>query len=1051
MQKLIEFFLRNYKFTFVLLLLVMLVGIRGMLSLNSESYPTVDLGVAIIITPYPGAAPEDVEADVTKLIEEKVRTVRGLKDVSSVSQIGLSRIVVRADIDNYDAATVMDDVEAAVKSVGGLPPGVPAPQYREVNSEEFPALEVGVIGSNDQRQRDRYADFLRETVEDIPGVLKVELQGFRKREFSIYLHREKLDQYHVGATEVIETLRRRNISVPAGDLVGQKEQYLVRLNGKARSVAELLETPIRTNYSGQQVLLKQIATVVDGEEDARILASVNGEPATLLIVTKRGGADTISLVHRIEEVLETLKVPQGLDIRVYNNEAKKVKNRTEVLISNAVVGLVLVIVFMLIFLPGRVGLVSALSLPISLLATFAFMPPLDMNLNVVTISALVIALGMLVDNSVVIGENYARLKEEGLDSFSAAGKAASQFWLPITCTALTTIAAFLPMLVTKGVLGQFIRYIPMIVTISLLVSLFECFFLLPMRLKLVDKKESSKTNASANQDQPRSDWFKAVVSLFETFMNHVLRHRYLMAALFSGIILGSIYLLVVVNRFVLFPAEQTEIYLGRFENAKGTTLEATRESASWLAKEVKAKLGNNVDYLVAISGKSEQDISDPKSKEGDNVGILKIFVTKEASFSLKSEDALETLRSIDASRFQNLSFSTVINGPPVGAPVNLTLRSHNSAQLEALSYRLLERVSTIDGVIKPEINDTFSDDEVEVILDHSRIQRLGLSVAQVGSTIKDLLEGRIITELNQNNKKFDIRVRLTDDDKSSKQDLKSIRIMDMRGNLIPLSQIATFEQKKGSLVIKRYEYQRAKTLTADINDHIITSKDANQKAIAIFNELVTEYPEVSLAIRGEEEQTRQSMQSLAEAMMIALVAIFGVLVFLFRSYLRPLIIMSTIPLGLTGVAVAFLLHQKPLSFLAVIGIIGLAGIIVNSGIVLISFIDELRESSDLSLHEILVKASGLRLKAVMVTSLTTISGLLPTAYGWGGRDLILMPMTLAMAWGLVTGTIFTLIWVPCAYALLEDIINGMKKLFGLNAKPPAVLEPGSTKKSSRVA
>ena len=558
MKSLIEFFLNNNKFTTILLVLIALIGIKGAVSLNSESYPTVNLGVAIIVTPYPGAGPEDVEADITKPIEEKVRTVRGLKDVKSVSQIGLSRIVVRADIDNYDVDEVMDELEQAISGVSDLPPGIPRPSYQEVNSEEFPALEIGVIGDNSGRYRDRFVDYLKEVIEDVDGVLKVERDGYRNRQFSVRLIQSKLNRFHVGADEVVQTLQARNFSIPAGNIKSDKQQFLVRLDGKTSSTRELLKTPIRTNYSGQQVLLEDVATVKDSQEDAKRLTTVNGEDATLLIITKRGGADTIALVKSIEKTLSTIQVPDGLKTVIYNNEAKKVKNRTDVLITNAYMGLALVILFMLIFLPLKIGLVASLSLPVALIATFGVMPPLDMNLNVVTICALVIALGMLVDNAVVIAENYVRLREEGMEAYEAASKSAHQFWLPITCTALTTIAGFLPMLVTKGVLGQFIRYIPMIVTISLIASLIESFFLLPMRLRMVGSSKSTPKKES-------KDWFKVLSKKFEGVMDRMITHRYLVSAGFSIVLFVSLYLLIGVNKFILFPSEQTEIYIARFE------------------------------------------------------------------------------------------------------------------------------------------------------------------------------------------------------------------------------------------------------------------------------------------------------------------------------------------------------------------------------------------------------------------------------------------------------------------------------------------------------
>ena len=683
---------------------------------------------------------------------------------------------------------------------------------------------------------------------------------------------------------------------------------------------------------------------------------------------------------------------------------------------------------MLIFLPLRVGLVASLSLPVALLATFGVMPPLDMNLNVVTICALVIALGMLVDNSVVIAENYVRLREAGLESHAAAIKSAHQFWLPITCTALTTIAGFLPMLVTKGVLGQFIRYIPMIVTISLIASLIESFFLLPMRLKWV-KKVGPESDRNLTKDRQSGGWFERFSRIFEKMMERFIHRRYLVALAFGIIMFSSGYLLFVANKFILFPSEQTEIYLARYELKKGSTLEENQKLGKRLAREIKEKLGEDLAYAVTISGISEQDLSDPKSKEGDNVGIVKVFVTKEASFSLYYTDALAAMRNIDTSYLHKVTYSTVINGPPVGAPVNLTIRSNNSQQLKGAAYELLSEVEKIEGIEAPELNDAFGDDEIAVDLNHEKIQRLGLSVAKIGTTIKHLLDGKDVALLNLEEKKLAIRVRLANEDKKDLADLGQVKILDARGNLVALSSLVKLRRREGSLVIKRFDYQRAKTLSADIDDSIVTSSDANRMVLEKFREIRQRYPETTIAIGGEEESTRESMESLTQALGLALLGILGILVFLFKSYLRPFIIMTTIPFGITGVSVAFFLHNKPLSFLALIGIIGLAGIIVNSGIVLISFIDEMRAEGDTSLHTILVRASGLRLKAVLVTSLTTISGLLPTAYGWGGADLILMPMTLAMAWGLVTGTLLTLIWVPCAYAIVEDILNLGRRLF----------------------
>ena len=1022
MKRFIQFFIKNYKFTFILMAFLVVYGLLGLSRINSESYPAVNFATATVTTMYPGAGSETIEEQITKPLEDEIRTVKGLKDTRSISQTGKSKINIRVDMDRYDVDEVMDDLQKAVQRVSDLPPDLQElPKFEELNSEEFPAIELALMGDNAQRKRDAYADFVKDQLEDNKKVLNVRLAGFTEREFSVQLLAKKLQRYHVSVAEVFQALQKRNQNVPAGSLKSPEEQVLIKLDGKVEDIEELKNIFIRSNFSGQSIQLKDVAIVEDGAEEESVLARINGKPATLLVVTKKAGEDTIELVDEIEAKLSQLQLPEEFSWKIYNNEAGKVKNRMEVLESNALTGLVLVIVFLLFFLPGRIGLFASLSLPLAIMGTIGFMSSLGMNLDAITVLSLVIALGMLVDNSVVISENFARLVRTGINVQEAAWKSANQFWLPISCTAFTTIAAFLPMLVTKGVMGEFIKYIPIIVSLSLLLSLFESFFLLPSRL-LFSVSKKQQENAQADEDATAySDWFQRLTVYFERFMTRMVSHRYMVAAMFTLLIMGSLFMLVKVNKFILFPAEQTEIYFARLEAPIGTTIERMDELAKQTSDRVVNVLGKDLDNIVSRAGISQTDGSDPKAKEGDNVAMLSIYVTRDASFSLDYTDALKRMREIEVPGLTKLSFEAMVNGPPVGNPVDATFRSNNDSQLKAATHQVVEHLKSIDGIIRPQTDDVIGDDEINILLDHSKVARLGLDLETVGSAVKIALEGSLVTEITLNNKKFDLRVKFAGLNKQTMADLKKIEVMDARGNLIPLWKIAQFERVGGTAEIKRFDFQRSRSVIADIDEEKITSILANQKVLEYFQSIQNDFPEVSVVFGGEQETTNESLESLGDAMVLALIAIFGILVFLFASYFRPIIIMSTIPLGLLGFAVAFYFHGRPVSFLSLIGVIGLSGIIVNSGIVLVSFIDEMRAEGKLGLEQILVKASGMRLRAVVVTSLTTISGLFPTAYGIGGRDLILIPMTLAMAWGLTSGTLLTLIWVPCAYGIVEDI------------------------------
>lgn len=1023
----IKFFLENYKLTIILSFMLVIFGLFGFKKLNAESYPTVNFAMAQIMTRYDGATASDVETKVTKPIEDKIREVSGLKDVKSVSKSGLSKIFVRVDMDNEDEDEVLEELQKAVNQVAALPADLrDDPDYMEINSEEFPAIELAVIGSNEQRARDKVADTLKEELEDSKKVKNVRLVGFKKRQFNIRLDEKKLLRYHIGLEEVLQKIKDRNVDIPGGNLEKEGRRKLIRVEGKVANVAELGDLVIRSNFSGQQVLLSDIADVIDGEEDGDTLATFDGKPATFLIVNKKGGADTLALVDEVNTIIARFRkqYAEKFDIVVYNNEGEKVKKKLDILSSNAVSGLVLVVIFLFIFLPGKIGIVASMSLPLAVMATIGFMPVFGMNLDAITILALVIALGMLVDNSVVISENFARLRdEEELDSYSAALKSVKQLWLPISTTAFTTIAAFLPMLVTKGIMGQFIKYIPIVVTISLLISLVESFFFLPMRLKFAGKQK-----AKTSKEAAKKDWFHKFILKFERMMDRFIGYRYLVGAGFGGVLIGSILLMSLGNKFMLFPPEQTEIYLGRIEMPRGTDLEETRSEMVKIQQKLVKSLGDWQRGIATRAGTSSMGPTDPKGANGENHGLFTIYASDKAKFNVIYTDFLLKARSIKSDKAVDLTFEAMANGPPVGEPINGTFRSNNAESLNSVTNTIIEKLGAVPGVRDLKTDDILGEQEIKVEIDYNKADQLGLTVNSIGSAIRTALSGTMISKVTLENKEVDLNVRYKDSLREVNNNIKNIKTMDSLGNLVPVSTVARLNITDGSHEIKRFDFKRSKTITGDIEEAKITSVEANKKLEEIFKELSVQYPDVTLVFGGEGESTKESMESLGEALIIALIAIFALLVFLFKSYLRPIIIMSTIPLGLVGFSVAFFFHNKPISFLAMIGVIGLAGIIVNSGIVLISFIDQMREEGKMGLHDILVRASGLRLRAVLVTSLTTISGLIPTAYGIGGNDAMLVPMTLAMAWGLTSGTILTLVWVPCAYAILEDINTVLGKV-----------------------
>ncbi|MGH1469113.1 MAG: efflux RND transporter permease subunit [Bdellovibrionales bacterium] len=1029
MKNIAQFFIENSKLTIVLSVGLALFGYDGLQRMNAESYPSVSMATATVITGYDGATASDIETKITKPIEDEIRGVTGLKTVKSTSQAGKSIIVVQIDIDDpkVDVDEAMDEVQKSVDRVTDLPFDLKdQPKFTEIKSEEFPVFELAIMGPNENRKRDLIADLLKEDFEDHKSVKAVRPVGYRERAFDIFLDLDKMQDKYVSVSEVTRQIQGRNSNTPGGAVRTSISQKLVRVEGKIKNVAELKQLVVRSNFSGETVLLGDIAEIKESEEEAVALARYNGEEATLLIVSKKGGADTIEMVDKMSEILADYKERyQDYTFDIYISEGQKVKDRVDVLASNAMTGLLLVMVFLFIFLPGKIGFAASISLPLAVLGTVGLMPSFGMNIDAITVLALVIALGMMVDNSVVISENYTRLRKEGVENIKAASDSIKSLWLPITATAFTTIAAFMPMLVTKGIMGQFIKWIPIVVSMALVLSLLESFFFLPMRLTW-----AGRVVKGSDHEDGGADWFSKFEEKFEKFMSTVVKRRYAVLGVFSLVVGFSIFMMVGANQFILFPADQTEAYIARVEMPKGTRLEETHRRIGEISKMVKDVLKEDVVHVVGRAGTAEMGPADPKAKSGDNVGMLTMYVSEDTKYNTPYTEILGRLKTINPDFVKSLTFEELVNGPPVGNAIEATFRSNSEDDINKMIGLVKEELQKIEGVENLKIDDIIGDDEIFVDVDYAKASRLGLDVRSIGTTIRTAVSGNRVSDVTLDNKDVDLILRFKEDFRKNIEDLKKINIRDPRGNLISLGSFASFRTESGTPQIKRYDFKRSKTLTGDVDTTKATSIGVNQTLLNTFEKNKSAIPGVSIAFGGAQESTEESMTSLFAALKLSLIGIFALLVFLFKSYLRPAIIMTTIPLGLLGFSISFFLHGRPISFLALIGIIGLGGIIVNSGIVLISFIDEMKAEGKLELHEILAKASGMRLRAVFVTSLTTISGLLPTAYGIGGSDAMLIPMTLAMAWGLTSGTILTLIWVPAAYAILEDFTIFISKMTG---------------------
>ncbi len=1002
------------------------MGVRGLLSLQRESYPNVDFATAVITTVYPGSSSAEVEELITKKIEDEFRSVDHLKDSQSVSRPGLSQITIRIDLDNANTQEVIHELQKNLQNARGLPLEVlDPPKLNHIDAnKDNPILWIYVSGPDKGRLRDKISWDLKSRLERINGISEIRLGSYKKREFLVLLSQEKMDRLYVSSADVISALEQKKTDVPAGYLESDKERKLVRFLGKARSLKDLGNTIIRSNFSGKKIFIKDVATIKDGSEkeiqkeyfyQSKKKTGYHLNPVTSLSISRAEGVDTLKLISDIQKSLKVFKnqLDEEYKILIGFNDEENIKRRLKSVINNALTGLALIFIVFFLFLPSRMGLLVSFSLPLSVLGTFSFFPFMGVSFNVITMLAFVICIGMLVDNSVVIAEYYSRLVvDENRSPKSSAVQSVRQFRKPITATVLTTIVAFLPMLVTTGVMGQFIKWIPIVVTLALLMSLFESFCLLPNRLLWFSQKKSG-----GQKEALLKRFIYWLENRFEKSMTKIVSIKH--------ISLGSIVLLLFITILVfkwasqvdLFPSRSPEFWTARLEPQANASLPLIDKKTKQIA------------YQMQNVFKGDQNIQWMSVRWGTESGDILLKLKPSVLRKLKHKDILNQLRAIDKGDLKNLRFSAMKVGPPVGKPLNIAIQSNSRKEGRQFIEDILPEIKKIPGLINIKSHpDKDRGLEYRIQIQPETLARLGLSFQAVGLALRTALEGYLITELTENNESFYIRVKHDEAKISSLKDLKGIKIRERMGRLIALDEVADIQEVLSEPYRMSYNFSPVIFLQADINPKKTTSIKVNAQAQKIIEREIKNYPALSFKLVGEQEITDESLKSLFKAAVLAVFAIFIILVALFKSFFLSLLILTCIPLGLIGVVWAFLLHGEALSFFAMIGVVGLAGVVVNSAIILVSFILNLKkENPELPLSAVVIKASTMRFRPIMITNLTTLGGFFPTAYGLAGFEPLLQPMTLALFWGLFTATFLTLIWIPCAILLSEEWVSKTRK------------------------
>ncbi|MCW7459194.1 efflux RND transporter permease subunit [Leptospira bandrabouensis] len=1060
-SSIVQYFLSKSLFVNLLTFLIILVGGFTAATMNREAFPNINFDIVSVTTIYPGAAPADVEKLVTKPLEDAIKEVDGIKEFRSASLENRSGIIVTIDPNTKNTQKVVDDLKSAIDRIQDLPEDVDDPIVTEITTARQPVIEIHLSSTtkdgkpllNAKELRDQ-AKILEEKLKDLPSVARITKRGWREREMKVDLDPDKLRALSLSSTQVINALRLRNINFPGGNINEKTREIIVRTVGEFDTAEEIENVFVRSNDAGRSVRIRDVARVTEGFEDSEYLDKSNGDIAIALTVIKREKADAITVVDDSKKVVEEFIKSTGGTVKhaFVNDLSKYIRRRLGVLTSNAVSGLFLVTASLFVFLGWRMALMTALGIPISIAMTFVAMNYMGLTLNLISMMGLIIVVGILVDDAIIICENVYRHLEMGEEPFEAAMRGTSEVLAPVTATVTTTIAAFGPMLFMTGIFGKFIHSIPLVVILSLCSSLFEAFFMLPSHLYDVSKASDMK-----GEVKEESHWFiKFKEKTYLPLLSFALKNRWKMVGLLMGLFVFSLAIQVKFGKFKLFPGA-IETFQVRVTAETGLKLEETDRFIRAIENAVGKLPEGEVENYISRVGIIQKDPNDPFTKRGKNYAQVMVYLTPDDNRERSTEEIIEVVRQntkfmLNEKALQlleeklakenlgkneenplptseipkeyiplkgklvNLEFEKLAGGPPVGKPVAIEIKGDDFATLLKIGAEYKAALAKINGVT--DIGDDFNEgkDEIRVSVDETLASFAGVSVQSVSLAINTALQGTVSTKIKRADEEVDVRVRFPEEYRSSLTHLNKVYVNNLTGNLIPVSRLTSYDRNPGRASINHLDGKRLLTVTSNIDETISTSRQVNMEAKKLTEGIIAKYPGYSVRFSGENKDTEESMASLGRAFLVGLLIIYMILASLFRSLAQPLIVMSAIPFAVIGVIFAFLIHGQPFSFLAFLGIIGLAGVVVNDSIVLVDCANQLRiEDPSKSTFELLVEAGSIRLRAVMLTTVTTVLGLLPTAYGIGGKDPFLVPMALAFGWGLAFATFITLIMVPVFY------------------------------------
>ncbi|MCP4641735.1 MAG: efflux RND transporter permease subunit [bacterium] len=1071
MKRLIAAFARNLVFANILLGTIVIGGGIGASLMVRELFPEMSIDIIVVSVPYPGADPEEIEEGICRKIEEGIDSIVGIKRYTTLSSENVGHAIIEVK-ENSDVTDVKDRVRNAVDSISNFPVDAERPIIEEIlfRSE---VMFLTLWGDLSDRTLKEWGERLKDELQLLPEVSQVGLFGARQYEIAVELSEDRMREYGLTFSNVANAIRASSLNSPGGTIRGEGEQVRLVTRERKYTGKEFADIIVKATPTGDVIRLDRIATVKDGFTEDPVIAQFNGKRCVLMQVLNTSEEDALVISDAVYKWIDDKRdtLPEGVNISVMTDISKHLRGRINLLTRNGMIGLTLVFVLLWLFLDLRLSFWAAMGIPISLAGALAIMWAIGASINMISLFGLIMVLGIIVDDAIVVGEAIYVHRKEGAPPLKAAVDGVMEVGLPVVAAVTTTIVAFLPLCFVGGIMGKFILILPIAVICTLTISLVECLILLPAHLNhLPDPNREIAPGHPWKQRAQRyrrsishgMEWF--VVHMYGPVVAKAVAWRYVALSIATTVLLITLGLYQGgFIRYEMFPNVDGDELTAEITFPDGTPLEVTADAVNGIV----AALRRLENHFTTVSGKplikntfslAGSNIGDQEGNDvGPQYGAVRCDLLESADRGVHSRDITvaweEEIGAIPGALA--LSIIGMQTGPP-GASLEIWVQGEDMDKILTGADELMAKLGGIDGLYQIQSDFRPGKRELRMKL-KPEAQALGLTVADLAGQVYAGYYGEEALRIQRGRDDIRVKVRYTADERSRLSQLDEVRIRTPFGTEVPLMSVADIDYGPGFSTIKRTNALRRVAVSAEVDNNKVTTQEVlDELNLRFFPKLMADNPGLSVSIEGSQKENREAMDSLFIGFLLALMGIYVIIATIFRSYIQPFVIMVTVPFGIIGAIHSHFLMgfikgtRMDLTMMSLFGIVALAGVVVNDAIVLIECVNNMI-ADGVPFYEAIRRGGARRFRAIFLTTVSTVGGLMPMIVERDMQAQFLIPMALSIAGGVAFATLLTLLLIPALLAIVNDIRRLTFAIWNLRWPTPEEVEPARLRKRDPLA